>query len=304
MTNFNIEDDIDEVDSTHATIAADDIHYIETSNEWTRWREDLAEEIFSDWELLTTWQVHRDYLRKIGLKRKRQVECLVELVNAGGWRFDTETFRPRYLNQLARMMAFKIPSSNSHPMAKGLLNKLFPHYEELSYVFGKDRATRDRAKTFAEVGSNDPAGYEAFAADTALDTDFKPMYSQGLNMSPDELMGTRTAWVSEDASQTRQEIAKKLEAIPELTLMDRCHLMRILMNNLTALLNGLSYDVKTQAKHVRGCLTLEAIPELTLMDRCRLMRILMHNIDDMKDFLDVPDNMKYPYCNIIFQENR
>ncbi|XP_050938811.1 uncharacterized protein LOC127148658 [Cucumis melo] len=43
MTIFNIMDDIDEVNFTHATSAADDIHYIETSNEWTRWRDDLAE---------------------------------------------------------------------------------------------------------------------------------------------------------------------------------------------------------------------------------------------------------------------
>ncbi|XP_008442271.1 uncharacterized protein LOC103486178 [Cucumis melo] len=51
MTNFNIEDDIDEVDSTHATTVGDDIHYIETSNEWTPWRDELVEEMFSDWEL-------------------------------------------------------------------------------------------------------------------------------------------------------------------------------------------------------------------------------------------------------------
>ncbi|KAL0558695.1 hypothetical protein IC582_003275 [Cucumis melo] len=51
MTNFDIEDNIDEVDSTHATTAANDIHYIETSNEWTQWRDDLAEEMFTDWEL-------------------------------------------------------------------------------------------------------------------------------------------------------------------------------------------------------------------------------------------------------------
>ncbi|TYJ99699.1 putative nuclease HARBI1 [Cucumis melo var. makuwa] len=51
MTNFDIEDNIDEVDSTHATTTADDIHYIETSNEWSQWRDDLAEEMFSDWEL-------------------------------------------------------------------------------------------------------------------------------------------------------------------------------------------------------------------------------------------------------------
>ncbi|KAA0060656.1 putative nuclease HARBI1 [Cucumis melo var. makuwa] len=51
ITNFDIEDDIDEVDSTHATTATNDIHYIETSKEWTQWRDDLAEEMFSDWEL-------------------------------------------------------------------------------------------------------------------------------------------------------------------------------------------------------------------------------------------------------------
>ncbi|KAA0041022.1 putative nuclease HARBI1 [Cucumis melo var. makuwa] len=51
MTNFDIKDNIDEVDSTHVTTTADDIHYIETSNEWSQWRDDLAEEMFTDWEL-------------------------------------------------------------------------------------------------------------------------------------------------------------------------------------------------------------------------------------------------------------
>uniref|UniRef100_A0A9I9E5I6 Retrotransposon protein n=1 Tax=Cucumis melo TaxID=3656 RepID=A0A9I9E5I6_CUCME len=84
----------------------------------------------------------------------------------------------------------------SHPAAKCLLNKSFPHYDELSYVFGKDLVTEARVKTFADVGSNDPTGYEVFVTDTASDMEFQPIYSQGLNMSPDELMGTRTARVS------------------------------------------------------------------------------------------------------------
>ncbi|KAA0057174.1 putative nuclease HARBI1 [Cucumis melo var. makuwa] len=48
MTNFDIEDNIVEVDSTHTTTSVDDIHYIETSNEWTQWRDDLAKEMFTD----------------------------------------------------------------------------------------------------------------------------------------------------------------------------------------------------------------------------------------------------------------
>ncbi|KAL4018312.1 hypothetical protein IC575_021903 [Cucumis melo] len=243
MTNFDIEDNIDEVDSTHATTVVDDIHYIETSNEWSQWRDDLAEEMFTDWVMTSSLRLPKHSWTK------EEEAGLVELVNAGGWRSENGTFRPGYLNQLARMMAFKILGCNihastidsriklmkrmfhaltemrgpmcsgfgwndekkcivaekevfddwvkNHPVAKGLLNKSFVHYDELSYVFGKDRATGGRAESFADIGSNDPAGYDAFAADAAPDTDFPPMYSQGLNMLPNDLMGTGTARVSE-----------------------------------------------------------------------------------------------------------
>ncbi|KAA0064213.1 retrotransposon protein [Cucumis melo var. makuwa] len=45
---------------------------------------------------------------------KEEEADLVELVNAGGWRFDNRTFHLGYLNQLVRMMAFKILSCNVH----------------------------------------------------------------------------------------------------------------------------------------------------------------------------------------------
>uniref|UniRef100_A0A9I9ED78 Retrotransposon protein n=1 Tax=Cucumis melo TaxID=3656 RepID=A0A9I9ED78_CUCME len=51
----------------------------------------------------------------------------------------------------------------SHPAAKGLLNKPFPYYDELTYVFGHDRTTGRFAETFADVGSNEPGGgYDRF----------------------------------------------------------------------------------------------------------------------------------------------
>ncbi|KAL0550221.1 hypothetical protein IC582_014725 [Cucumis melo] len=205
MATFDIVDDIDEVDSTHATCAIDDIHYIETSNEWTQWKDDLAEEMFSEWEL-RNHMASSSRLPKHNWTKEEEaglIECLMELVNVGGSRSDNGTFRLRYLNQLARMMAFKINSNvhastidnqikllkrmfhaiaemrgltccgfgwndeqkcivvekevfdnwvKSHPAAKGLLNKSFPHYDEWSYVFGKDRATEGRAESFADVG--------------------------------------------------------------------------------------------------------------------------------------------------------
>ncbi|KAA0032054.1 putative nuclease HARBI1 [Cucumis melo var. makuwa] len=60
----------------------------------------------------------------------------------------------------------------SHPAAKGLLNKSFPYYDELSYMLGKNRATESQAETFTDVELNDPTGYEEFAADAAPDMDF------------------------------------------------------------------------------------------------------------------------------------
>ncbi|TYK11111.1 retrotransposon protein [Cucumis melo var. makuwa] len=252
---------------------------------------------------------------------KEEEASLVELVNASGWRSDNGTFRPGYLNQLARMMAFKIPGCNihastidsriklmkrmfhalaemrgpncsgfgwndekkcivaekevfddwSHPTVKGLLNKSFVHYDELSYVFGKDRATGGRAESFADIGSNDPAGTARVSERRNVSSGSKRKRT-GHAIDSGDIVRTAIEYGNEqlhriaewlilqrqDATQTRQEIVRQLEAIPE----------------------------------------------LTLMDRCRLMRILMRNVDDMKAFLEVPDNMKYPYCSIILQENR
>ncbi|KAL0553708.1 hypothetical protein IC582_007611 [Cucumis melo] len=340
ITNFDIEDNIDEVDSTHATTVANDIHYIETSNGWSQWRDDLAEEMFTDWDMTSSSRLPKHSWTKE--EEAGLVECLVELVNVGGWRFDNETFRPGYLNQLARMMAFKIPGCNihastidsriklmkrmfyallemcglmckkevfdnwvkSHPAAKGLLNKLFVHYDELSYVFGKDRSTGGRVESFADIGSNDPAGYDAFAADAAPDTDFPSMYSQGLNMSPDDLMGTRIARVSE-----RRNVSSRSKRKRPGHAIDSGNIVRTAIEYENEQLNHIAewpvlqrQDAsQTRQEIIRQ---LEAIPELTLMDRCRLMCILMRNVDDMKAFLEVPDNIKYPYCSIILQENR
>ncbi|KAL0550024.1 hypothetical protein IC582_014520 [Cucumis melo] len=192
----------------------------------------------------------------------------------------------------------------SHPTAKGLLNKSFVHYDELSYVFGKDRATGGRAESFADIGSNHLAGYDAFPADVAPDTNFPPMYSLGLNMSPDDLMETRTARVSE-----RRNVSSGSKRKHPGHATDSGDIVRTAIKYGNEQLHRIAewpilqrQDAsQTRQEIVRQ---LEAILELTLMDRCRLMRILMRNVDDMKAFLEVPDNMKYPYCSIILQENR
>ena len=51
MTNVDFVDDVDEGDSTYAPIGDDDIQFMEKSNEWTQWRDDLAAEMFNEWQL-------------------------------------------------------------------------------------------------------------------------------------------------------------------------------------------------------------------------------------------------------------
>ena len=52
MTNVDDLDDIDKGDSTYTmTTASDDIHYIEMSNEWTSWLDELAAVMFNEWQL-------------------------------------------------------------------------------------------------------------------------------------------------------------------------------------------------------------------------------------------------------------
>ena len=171
-------------------------------------------------------------------------------------------------------------------------------------MFGKDRATGGRAESFADIGSNDPPGYDAGAADAMPDTDFPPMYSPGLNMSPDDLMETRTARVSE-----RRNVSSGSKRKRPGHATDSGDIVRTAIEYGNEQLHRIAEwpilqrqdATQTRQEIVRQ---LEAIPELTLMDRCRLMRILMRNVDDMKAFLEVSDNMKYPYCSIILQENR
>ncbi|KAA0036564.1 retrotransposon protein [Cucumis melo var. makuwa] len=113
------------------------------------------------------------------------VECLMELVSMVGWKSDNGTFRPGYLAQLrtfqviAKMSGPKCSGFGwndeekciiaekellfdnwvrSHLAAKGLLNKPFPYYSELTYVFDRDRVRGRFVETFADMGSNEPGG--------------------------------------------------------------------------------------------------------------------------------------------------
>ncbi|XP_038880502.1 uncharacterized protein LOC120072165 [Benincasa hispida] len=51
MNIVKMPEDLDKVDSHSATIGLDEINYIESSNEWTQWRDELVHNMFFDSEL-------------------------------------------------------------------------------------------------------------------------------------------------------------------------------------------------------------------------------------------------------------
>ena len=78
----------------------------------------------------------------------------------------------------------------SHPTAKGLLNKLFPYYEKLSYVFDCDRTTGHFAETFTDIRFNEPDGYEVFDMPNGNE-EFPSVYSQGIDMSQEDVRASK-----------------------------------------------------------------------------------------------------------------
>ncbi|KAA0065645.1 retrotransposon protein [Cucumis melo var. makuwa] len=89
--------------------------------------------------------------------------CLVELVFANGWKSNNDMFKLGYLAQLV------------HLAMKCLMNKPFPYYDKLSYLFGKDRAMGGRMETFVDVGSNDASGYKRFPPKDGINMDIPTM---------------------------------------------------------------------------------------------------------------------------------
>ncbi|KAA0059918.1 retrotransposon protein [Cucumis melo var. makuwa] len=52
MTYCDDVDDVDEGNSAYATTTTtEDVHYIETKNEWSQWHDELAKSMFTDWQL-------------------------------------------------------------------------------------------------------------------------------------------------------------------------------------------------------------------------------------------------------------
>lgn len=77
---------------------------------------------------------------------------------------------------------------------KGLLNKPFAHYDELSYVFGKDLATRTHVEMFVDIRSNVLGPNNSVPAEEGLEIEFLTICNPRMNMSLNDMMADRSNW--------------------------------------------------------------------------------------------------------------
>ena len=171
-------------------------------------------------------------------------------------------------------------SCADHPAAKGLLNKPFPYHDKLSYVFEKDKATRGRAETFADVGLNMPSGYEEFVHVDLNDMKIILCPNHWFNMSPEDI-----TW---PCGSKRKRGGKNLETVDVIKVAMDCqnYQLRVIAEWLQ-----LTLEDETNT-HKDVVWVLHANFELSRFDGAHCTRILMHNLADMKVFLEVSDNAR------------
>ncbi|KAL0544638.1 hypothetical protein IC582_019756 [Cucumis melo] len=189
----------------------------------------------------------------------------------------------------------------SHPVAKELLNKPFSYYNELTYVFDRDRATGRFAETFTDVGSNEPGGgYDRFDMGDGNE-DFPPVYRQGIDFSQDDVRASRPR-ASE--GRTGSSGSKKKRGSRRDFEFEAIHLVLDQTNEQLRQIaewpaRNLANDNHVRTEFFR---ILREMPELTSLDRALLQRHLLSRMDDLRGFVLMPEGEREGFCRVLLQD--
>ncbi|KAA0026224.1 retrotransposon protein [Cucumis melo var. makuwa] len=165
----------------------------------------------------------------------------------------------------------------SHPAAKGHLNKPFPYYDELTYVFDRDRAIGRFAETFTDVGSNEPDGYDGFDMEDGK-KEFPSM--------------TRSS-----GSKRKRESQREMD-------VEGIHLALDQSNEQLRMIAEWPACALVNDNHVctEFFLILREMLELTSLDRVLLQRHLLSRMDDLRGFVLMPDDEREGFCRVLLQD--
>ncbi|KAL4010894.1 hypothetical protein IC575_027915 [Cucumis melo] len=190
----------------------------------------------------------------------------------------------------------------SHPAAKSLLNKPFSYYDELAYVFEWDRATGRFVETFADIGSNEPAGYEGFDMSDGNDIEFPFMYRQGIDISQDDVRTSQPACTSDGrtrSSESKQKRGSQREG--ELDVINMA--LKCMNDQLRTIIEWPTRPFANETFVRQEFLRLLCeMPDLSSLDRELCQRQLMCSIDDMRSFVEMTDEERKNFCRVFLRD--
>ncbi|TYK29656.1 retrotransposon protein [Cucumis melo var. makuwa] len=157
------------------------------------------------------------------------------------------------------------------------------------------------AETFVDVGSNEPGGYDGFDMGDRNE-EFPPVYSQGIDLSQDDVHASRPSRASE--GRTESSGSKRKRGSQREVDVEGIHLALDQTNNQLKMIAEWPACALVNDNHVRTEFfrILREMPELTSLDRALLQRHLLSRMDDLRGFVLMPEDERDGFCRVLLRD--
>ncbi|KAA0052331.1 retrotransposon protein [Cucumis melo var. makuwa] len=302
MTYCDDVDDVDKGDSTYATATtSEDIQYIETTNEWSQWRDELAESMFTDWQLRNETILHYkssivcEFLPPYVNLKPCPETCLDEgggghscgVFNGvgvnGGWKSDNGTFHPGYLAQLVHMMAEKL---------------LGCQVRATTVINCRIKTLKRTFQAIAEMRGPACNGFGWNDEEKCIISK-KELFD---NWVRDDVRASRPSRASKD--RTGSSGSKRKRGSQRDLDVEGIHLALDQTNEQLRQIAEWPARAFANDNHVRTeffCI-LREMPKLTSLDRALLQRHLLSRMDDLRGFVLMSEDEREGFCRVLLRD--